>query len=554
MQKKSARVGSKNASHRLNITNTIERNIENINALKVENDQAIDPVFHKMSLAFDEGGAKGMLLTNLRLTTNTCSVIFTSLDASLNTEESANPDSCLNENQVVDISKLLKLVDFPLHEIDSITICPGIDEYRKVLNVNESVDGLIPFDKYATNSMNISVKDENASSSEAENYTYDDNIPGDMFDDGQVGGELIEDDDVIVSNLASVSINRQSILEKNQSCSKPGKIQWSAVFGESSTQPITRGVDNVDPTSVNYESINDCSSESNGFDSNGIHSAITSDNDYAFFNFDTLNKSNAWAGVKHWKYATRSQVTNKPIKELEDEVSVDSSINKNSVVSEKSGKSNKSSKSSNKAKFVIDFNTFDISLIDQSLFTIPNSTTVTGKAKANPTQLTANAIEKMESLANDLLLPSDSKVSISDLCRLFILPTMLLPPPSAVEGLKKSLTNSSNLYSSNLNSDVIWGSKSKHSQAATSNLGLPQINSEDSTDWIADIIHNDESNNQNVYCNNDSSESYEYNDDLNEVSSPPVVASSVDGLVQATRKVEKIEIKYVYLILMSALI
>lgn len=60
-----ARVGSKAASSRLNISDTIERNVDHINASKVENDAFVDPMFHKMSQAFDEGGAKGMLMANL---------------------------------------------------------------------------------------------------------------------------------------------------------------------------------------------------------------------------------------------------------------------------------------------------------------------------------------------------------------------------------------------------------------------------------------------------------------------------------------------------------
>lgn len=52
-------------SNRLNIATTIERNVAALNAVKLENDVAVDPMFHKISKAFDEGGAKGMLMNNL---------------------------------------------------------------------------------------------------------------------------------------------------------------------------------------------------------------------------------------------------------------------------------------------------------------------------------------------------------------------------------------------------------------------------------------------------------------------------------------------------------
>jgi len=50
----SAKVGTKASSNRHNIADTIERNLENINSAVVEKVQTADPMFHKMSKAFDE--------------------------------------------------------------------------------------------------------------------------------------------------------------------------------------------------------------------------------------------------------------------------------------------------------------------------------------------------------------------------------------------------------------------------------------------------------------------------------------------------------------------
>ena len=38
----------------------------------------IDPLFHKMSKTFDEGGAKGLLLVNLGVGSNGCNIVFDS--------------------------------------------------------------------------------------------------------------------------------------------------------------------------------------------------------------------------------------------------------------------------------------------------------------------------------------------------------------------------------------------------------------------------------------------------------------------------------------------
>ncbi len=60
-----ARVGTKAMSNRLNLTSTIEKNISNLNSDVLDTEHGADPMFHKMSQAFDEGGAKGMLMANL---------------------------------------------------------------------------------------------------------------------------------------------------------------------------------------------------------------------------------------------------------------------------------------------------------------------------------------------------------------------------------------------------------------------------------------------------------------------------------------------------------
>lgn len=48
----------------------------NINMSKLDSAYDIDPLFHKMSKAFDEGGAKGLLLGNLGVSTNGCDIVF----------------------------------------------------------------------------------------------------------------------------------------------------------------------------------------------------------------------------------------------------------------------------------------------------------------------------------------------------------------------------------------------------------------------------------------------------------------------------------------------
>mmetsp|Transcript_199 Transcript_199/g.254 ORF Transcript_199/g.254 Transcript_199/m.254 type:complete len:1047 (+) Transcript_199:133-3273(+) len=57
---------------------TIEHNTANLNIHKLDAAFDIDPLFHKMSKNFDEGGAKGLLLANLGVGTSGCNIIFDS--------------------------------------------------------------------------------------------------------------------------------------------------------------------------------------------------------------------------------------------------------------------------------------------------------------------------------------------------------------------------------------------------------------------------------------------------------------------------------------------
>jgi len=59
-------------------TETLEMNTANINMSKLDSAYDIDPLFHKMSKSFDEGGAKGLLLGNLGVSQHGCQIVFDS--------------------------------------------------------------------------------------------------------------------------------------------------------------------------------------------------------------------------------------------------------------------------------------------------------------------------------------------------------------------------------------------------------------------------------------------------------------------------------------------
>jgi condensin complex subunit 2 len=91
-------------------SSTLETNMANINLNKLDAAFDIDPLFHKMSKTFDEGGAKGLLLANLGVSSHGCNVVFdsTSNDSNPVAEEKTEDDRHVNETTYapVDISSL----------------------------------------------------------------------------------------------------------------------------------------------------------------------------------------------------------------------------------------------------------------------------------------------------------------------------------------------------------------------------------------------------------------------------------------------------------------
>lgn len=65
---------------------TIEKNLKNINLKAYDTECEADPLFHKMSQSFDEGGAKGMLLANLSVYDG-CKILLNSSDVSVVTRK-----------------------------------------------------------------------------------------------------------------------------------------------------------------------------------------------------------------------------------------------------------------------------------------------------------------------------------------------------------------------------------------------------------------------------------------------------------------------------------
>jgi hypothetical protein len=536
--KKAARVGTKSNSNRLNITNTIEKNVDMLNAVKVDHDHVVDPVFQQMSIAFDEGGAKGMLLSNLRVNQHDCCLVF----ASLNKEKSATSSVEGSFGDHINATSLCADLDLSIADTmnDDLTICPALKEYRETLHIADSNVGIVSlvetmedmkqFLQSSAVSGPISLQTfATPVDHEAPVPSYADYNDCDDFESteypGHNDGNYTEhdgNDDVESPILA----DKPSIRNSSGGASKP-KIQWSAVFGDaaSSESRSSTSQDSLDPSSMGSATEQASSDVMTDWE----QVPIVSNNDYAFVNLDVLNKANAWAGAKHWKYATRSRLAAPKAEEPVTEQADDASASMEDVEMEEKKKTSK--KSSKKDKFNIDFLNMSDSSIDRSIFVVSEPT---ARSKSDPTQLTAAAIEKMEASADDLLLPADARISIQDLCRLFILPNLILPPPPSAEVLRKAVISVSKVSADATSgkADIIWGqSQYLPSQSSSSSNRLqsnaPFAEPEDFHDYD---LANDEG----------------FNYDTDPVDSMPCSESdstNSNGLVKATRIVEKIQVK-----------
>ncbi len=178
--RRAARVGGNKASTRLNIGDTIEKNVDNINAKEIENDIQLDPMFHTISKLFDKGGTEGMLMQNLRCNPYSAAMalsqeglpdpytgeIDTDAFESTVAEEAnaplvapvplaeeeaaaAAPSSSCKPPTMLDLTDVVKAVNISMLDLKSLTICPQLNVYRaqihnngKDIDNNEVLDSL----------------------------------------------------------------------------------------------------------------------------------------------------------------------------------------------------------------------------------------------------------------------------------------------------------------------------------------------------------------------------------------------------------------------------
>jgi len=106
---------------------TIETNLKNITADKVDLGFEVDPMFQMMSAAFDEGGASGLLLNRLRCYDSSQSLILDS-STTVNVVEDVEAEVPQESKKPVDVATLKDLMD--KMKLEDKHICPSLMDFK----------------------------------------------------------------------------------------------------------------------------------------------------------------------------------------------------------------------------------------------------------------------------------------------------------------------------------------------------------------------------------------------------------------------------------------
>ena len=441
----------------------------------------------------------------------------------------------------VDISDMLSRCGFDAASLLSMSICPALSSYREMIGVPESSDGIFdqkefttyfPSSRISSSSLTDSFVQQ---SSVSDSHTSNDDFDYGDDNDDEVGdfGELSLGDypSALISSArksaAGIAFNRRS------SIGGVGKIQWDSISENNTSEAVH---DPATPKGKeSFGSNGTGSSNSVVWDAAGI----TCSNEYSFFDMDLVNKSNSWAGARHWKYATRrqTQTQSAAVEILINNEGDGAEAAPSDLMTKKIPVTGKSIKG-HKEKFKFDF---------LSPFP-PEECFVVSKIRSkggDVTCLTAAALEKEALIQKEggLFLPPDAKLQTSDLCRLMLSHSIIVPPPMLAHVFIKQAASSSSRKGKN--GDVIWGQIRRVNQPNSAFQFQSNMEYDDGDD-----DDNDGGNFGEDFCDPDMDDVVTTNRDENENNVPETQKDglyiSTEGLLKATRTVDKIDIGYVH--------
>lgn len=416
---------------------------------------------------------------------------------------------------LIDISVILLKSGISLSGLQSLCVTPALDEYRKSINLNAESYGI-----FDSSQMNLSEFDSSIESQRIQArtkysapsaaidedfgcYNEDADVDGEFdYDGGDIDNDSFDDTFVPIATAAPI---------KASSKSQPvaPKLDWTAAFGGT----VATATQAAAPL-ANVE--------------------VTIGNDYTFLNFQS-NQSNSWAGARHWKFALRRSERSAAAKSSLDEIQPTVEMTSKHSSSQDKSAATKSSKE----KF---FFSFDKCLDFASSFKVEDK-------KSSSTTLTIAAIEKSNQLAAEgaFILPMDAKLGPKDLCRLFLCPSMIVPPPNLTSIMSSSSNAKETKSIESMTSgrqDSLWGELQPEVRKKLGNFAASAVYSEDQG-YGEQVEFFEDDDDDHVSCN-------EYqggeSNGLHTVSptsdEPEGLQIRLDGMLQASRKVEKVNIGY----------
>ncbi|KAL3790838.1 hypothetical protein ACHAWO_007935 [Cyclotella atomus] len=425
--------GVKKRKERKGGVETIETNLANINMSKLDSAYDIDPLFHKMSKAFDEGGAKGLLLGNLGVSPKGCHIVFDSkelvgddaeqkdmVERHVVDEEKAEVEANKDEInlQEIDLSAFSNkleslLASYSAPSVDSVAFVPQLQSLR---------------DDYATLESEGYGVDEKESAKEGRRRLrlYDAPEEEEKEAEKSIHHIALERSRGSVLGM-SFDTNFRLSLGPDEDDEDDGGFMAAeeGLGGDGEFAPVDFGGDDggFQPdfefqASEETETFTDRQSYNNTkvlldalCDGDAFYDdRIGSNSDYTFFDmkkFEKATDGNLWAGSQHWKKApgmAKSQKSARKVMFLDDGAETEK----------------KTKKSSKKDRVFIDFTTAPDT---DSVFEKKSKTKTTRKkSSADPFQ--------MPKTKKDFLLPPDADVSASALTRLFSRPNAVVQKPN----------------------------------------------------------------------------------------------------------------------------
>lgn len=418
------------------VLKTVETNKANLNISNLDSTYDIDPIFHKMSQKFDEGGAKGLLLVNLGVANDGCRIVLDSKEESNNvpsmepelTSEILDGEKSYEEG-MLDISSLLKILEKKLEysSIDSVPLVPQLSELRHMYDVLEQ-EGYVEASKNSkshryANNIEEDIAAEEAIHREALERSSASGIQRTSF--------LLPNNSMVTTNISMMgTFTSENQVHSNNSHHDDNNFGYDHDDWDDGDDGGFETYIAMDDHAVKYSSEsfrNDVThqdvSEVKDYlptdRSNTNHptlldeicegDALIHSNQFNYFDpkfIEKFTSGNRWAGSDHW----RKILAPRPKK-----------VEKNDYVD--GGKKRKDSKrkttEETKEKCLINF---DISSVDTCLQNLLKKTKkVKGKITKNgQTQLTKAAKQKYDKENN--LLPVDAEINMKHFTEFFMRP------------------------------------------------------------------------------------------------------------------------------------